>query len=425
MSTSARAVRVLRVAFVRDGRIEEERITRAGQDVAIEGEPLFVFDAGSYLLRFGSETRGKLQNDGRVRELRALVSSGRAARVGDHYELRLAPDARGKLALNGRTVLFQLIDPPAVGQQLVPLSEMRFRPRWIEDDDPRLFGWMSVFTAAAAALLIWVQVAPDRPPVTIDVLPERAKAFVIAAEPPEEVEPIEVDEPEPVVEHEPERVEKVEAPDPVPSDPVQQAQRTEDIKRSLLEESAILERLGTTGEGRGTTDMPWGTSDDTRMASVLAKIRRGAEVKADSGGTRQGEGTSNEDARIDVGPAGDGAVGGIDGPDVVVTADDCIDCDIVKDEPVAAAGLREAVQKQLPQLQYCYEMRLKEVPSLSGRLELEWAVSSGRVTAARVSGNTTGDAPFADCAVRKVRMWRFPAGIEGEITWPFVFKPRG
>ena len=42
-----------------------------------------------------------------------------------------------------------------------------------------------------------------------------------------------------------------------------------------------------------------------------------------------------------------------------------------------------------------------------------------------VLSNSTGDDELADCIQKKIRRWKFPTdGVDGDISWPFVFKAK-
>ena len=88
--------------------------------------------------------------------------------------------------------------------------------------------------------------------------------------------------------------------------------------------------------------------------------------------------------------------------------------------------IRNIIGRNQGQLTYCYEQRLRQNPSLSGRLEVEWAIRQGRATGVSVFVNTTGDDAFAKCIEGKVARWRFD-GIDTEgdmVSAPFVFSPK-
>lgn len=74
------------------------------------------------------------------------------------------------------------------------------------------------------------------------------------------------------------------------------------------------------------------------------------------------------------------------------------------------------------QIKYCYDQRLKALPGLQGRVEVDFTVGRGRVLSAAVFLNSTGDQALADCIVGKIERWRFPAELETEVTYPFLFR---
>lgn len=107
--------------------------------------------------------------------------------------------------------------------------------------------------------------------------------------------------------------------------------------------------------------------------------------------------------------------------------------DPVPEQPAPAPGqdegvdhsqaLKKSVSKYSGQVKYCYELRLKDKPGLEGRIELGWTLAGGRAEGVYVKNNDTGDSELAACIVRKVIRWKFPADLEGDVIWPFVFRP--
>lgn len=88
----------------------------------------------------------------------------------------------------------------------------------------------------------------------------------------------------------------------------------------------------------------------------------------------------------------------------------------------ASRMVKEAIRHYGGQLKYCYEQALKRDPQIAGRVEVRWTVGDG----GRVSGVSLGeggitDTDLRDCIARKVERWMFPASVEGDIAWPFVF----
>jgi hypothetical protein len=78
------------------------------------------------------------------------------------------------------------------------------------------------------------------------------------------------------------------------------------------------------------------------------------------------------------------------------------------------------VKKKKGQVQYCYELRLKENPNIGGRLAISVEIAGGRVTNVRIDNNQTGDKAIESCVIGKVRRWRFDAAVSESIYLPFA-----
>ncbi len=89
------------------------------------------------------------------------------------------------------------------------------------------------------------------------------------------------------------------------------------------------------------------------------------------------------------------------------------------------AAIKKVVAGYNAQIKSCYEERLKSDPTLGGRVEMMWTVTSGRVTSVSVVANTTGDAELAKCIAGRIRGWRFPVLEEEstEVIFPFILAP--
>lgn len=77
------------------------------------------------------------------------------------------------------------------------------------------------------------------------------------------------------------------------------------------------------------------------------------------------------------------------------------------------------------QLQGCYERRLIDNPSISGKITFEWVIkTNGRVRNVRQRSSTVGDAKVSSCVKRVIKKMKFPRpkGGEVEISYPFVFR---
>jgi len=83
--------------------------------------------------------------------------------------------------------------------------------------------------------------------------------------------------------------------------------------------------------------------------------------------------------------------------------------------------LVEVLKGYKPQVVYCYQRSLKLTPGVQGRVELQIDIADGRAQQVEVLTDTTGAEGLADCLVRRVRSWGFPAGIETRFFHPFAF----
>lgn len=168
--------------------------------------------------------------------------------------------------------------------------------------------------------------------------------------------------------------------------------------------------VGTRGQGRDALVQGiWG--DDPSLGDVEAALRDAGSAQA-AAGLRGPVGSD--------GPVGIGdEIGLLGGAHVDVS----VDGPLPTRAPPAAAVLPEAgATHQLPAkplgtIRYCYERRLKEVPDLSGRVELAFVG-----TQLDVVFDDTGDAPLTDCIRRAARRWDALEGLDRDATYPIVLQ---
>jgi hypothetical protein len=73
-------------------------------------------------------------------------------------------------------------------------------------------------------------------------------------------------------------------------------------------------------------------------------------------------------------------------------------------------------------LRACYQRELNRNPDLNrGKVEVRFTIERGRVTKAAVSKTTLNEPAVEACVVREVSKLKFPQGVEGTITYPFMF----
>ncbi|MBD3392164.1 MAG: TonB family protein [Chitinivibrionales bacterium] len=89
------------------------------------------------------------------------------------------------------------------------------------------------------------------------------------------------------------------------------------------------------------------------------------------------------------------------------------------------SAISEVVNMNKASIKLTYNKHLKRDPTLAGKITVRFTISAaGTVTEVRILENTTGSPVFERDIIRKVRMWRFEAIPEGEVsvTYPFVFQ---
>ncbi|TNE92008.1 MAG: hypothetical protein EP330_03380 [Deltaproteobacteria bacterium] len=439
--------KVLRIGVIQSGKLVQERLIPSGESVTI-GEsakatfvfpktglpraeyPLFVNRKGDYVLNFTEGMKGKISSGGAAVTLAKLRADPSVANQGGSWRLGLTDQDRGKIALGDITILFQFVPPPPV-QAVQPLKAMDFRPRLLEDDDPIFLGFLGVWCALAVILLLVVWNS-DPPEYTLEEMPDRFTKIILAPDPPD-VEVEETEETEEAIDENAESTETKAEPEPEPEvkkEPQTKEEQAADEQKqieALKEKSLLLKMLTTRSEhGVGTAEDAFAEGDEGLgdLDAALQGVGGVEMATGENGGIRGGTGTT-EDADIGaVAQAGGGTSeigsvkteikGSVTGGNV--DASDLPDGDKIK----AIIGRNQGA------LTYCYEQRLRQNPSLSGRVEVEWAIRQGRPTGISIFANSTGDSEFATCIKGKIARWKFDGiDTDGElVAAPFVFSPK-
>lgn len=90
--------------------------------------------------------------------------------------------------------------------------------------------------------------------------------------------------------------------------------------------------------------------------------------------------------------------------------------------------IQKVINRNVSQIQRCYERELLKKPGLSGKVQVEWVIgTSGAVRSSRLSFSNLGSTDAVNCILGKVRGWRFPRPKGGEVivNYPFIFKSIG
>lgn len=446
--------KVLRIGVIVEGKIVQERLIKHGEPVTVgdaprntfvlqkltlprQDWPVFVFKGGKYFLQFTEPMKGKVGAGGSVVGLDRVRQDPSVEKDGNAWRLPLSEADRGKVTINDVTLLFQFVSPPPQAASR-PLR-MDFRPRLVEEDDALLFVFLLVFGTGATIMVLFAVffLPPEEEATSLDQVDEKWTKLIInkPEEPPKDEKPTAETgdtKAETKQEDTTEKPEEKAATDAGSNEaPKSKAERVEAAKADVMKKSAVLQFLTTRGDSTsgGTAKDLWSSQGDIGAAAKALEGVSGVAA-ADDGNVGKLRGSAG-------GPGGTADVGEIgklgDGnqtakiaaaPTVQVQVD--VGEGQTDDMPEGdQATIKKIVQKNAGQLKYCYEQRLKANPDLNGRVEIEWNISGGRVTAADVFANTTGDSELAECIVSKIRRWSgFPPEAEGEIVWPFIFKQK-
>lgn len=90
--------------------------------------------------------------------------------------------------------------------------------------------------------------------------------------------------------------------------------------------------------------------------------------------------------------------------------------------------IRVVIRRHINEVKYCYETELAKIPTLHGRVSVEFTIApTGQVVASTLASSTMGNRAVEACLVLAPRRWEFPKPEGGVviITYPFNFTPAG
>ncbi len=449
----AEQAKVLRIGVLLGGKVVQERLVRPGSDVTIGSSPrnTFVVDAKDVPSRttlfhykgnktyvcFTTGMEGKVALEDGVATFEQLRARTDLPKKGNTWQAPLAEKSRGKVSLGELTILFQFVPAPPESARVAAAAD--FRPKLLDDDDPVFLGFLALFSALAAVLMVYVYNTDPVDLVRPEDIPDRfADVLMPDSEPQEPPEELELE-----VRDDGQIANKEKAPEeskPAEAKPKSEAEakaaaaaaaakkREDTIQKSKLL-SALIGTRGETNSGQmiedllGDQDNKFGNLQDALQNVDGAAIASEAAIGANKGAT-DGRGTG--DASIgDLARAGTGDGSGVgSGPGTTVTGK----ADIGGIDAGGAEGADSAtktIKRYRGQIQSCYERELKNNPSLRGRLAIAIDVSGGKVTNVAIDDNGTGSREIEACVKTSVRRWRFDAEVTGTVYPTFVLAPSG
>jgi len=85
--------------------------------------------------------------------------------------------------------------------------------------------------------------------------------------------------------------------------------------------------------------------------------------------------------------------------------------------------LRKVVRDKRSEIQDCYQASLVENPGIAGRVVVALEILSGKVIAASIEENSTGDTALERCVIAKTKQWSFEENVSASVRLPFTLTP--
>jgi TonB family protein len=445
--------RILRIGIVQGGKIVEERLVRKRADVTIGQSSkntfvvpasnavprtftLFEVSGNTYALNFTDGMDGRIAADHNTAPLALAQLRSRAQKRGQVYHLPLSDRSRGKVVIGDLTVLYQFVTPPPV--QPRPQLPPSVRGSITQNLDWMLIAIVSLSLFGHVGFVLYLRQLdwPRKP--DIEEIPDR---FVQMIVPKKEEKPVvaKVDPNATKAKDEGKDAGKKkggEKKGPAkPRDPEAEARAAAERRAHLakeLQSVGMLKVLSAKGEGGTVQDLIKGGDPGGDADRVFATV----------GGVGVASGGAGTGLRSAKGAGGSGTVkgiGGLRGTQVASvgtgergaekaatlkgTVKDSAPADI--DGSLDAQAVINVVRRGKGGIIACYEHALKMNPNLSGKVELQFTISSvGKVSSAEIGNDTLGDDSVNKCIVGLVKSWRFPApeGGDAHFAYPFVFQ---
>ncbi len=126
-----------------------------------------------------------------------------------------------------------------------------------------------------------------------------------------------------------------------------------------------------------------------------------------------------------IGPAGSG-VGNGDPFGSPWGASDGFDGEALISGGLDEEQIKQVINRNIGQIQYCYELGLQKQPHLTGRVTVRFQIGgNGRVKSAGLRASTVSSSQVENCIVSKVKNWKFPkpeGGVTVAVVYPFNLK---
>ncbi len=191
----------------------------------------------------------------------------------------------------------------------------------------------------------------------------------------------------------------------------------------------LLAAVDKLGSGPGAKN----AKNDFKLSGLLGKApiaNAGIGTFGLGGGGGGGMGIKGAELLRGKGGAGIGALGAgnIGKGSVAGSVSKAISRTVGAQGNIDKEAVAKAINAHLAEVSSCYERALLKEPGLSGKIILEWQITtSGTVGYAKTKSSSMRSAAVESCIINSLKSWHFPAakGAGVVITYPFMFNSVG
>lgn len=230
----------------------------------------------------------------------------------------------------------------------------------------------------------------------------------------------------------PKEVAKVEKPQPKAVTPPETKKALKTLEKLTAAGPAMKDLLAAVdklGSGPGAKN----AKNDFKLSGLLGKApiaNAGIGTFGLGGGGGGGMGIKGAELLRGKGGAGIGALGAgnIGKGAVAGSVSRAVSRTVGAQGNIDKEAVAKAINSHLAEVSSCYERALLKEPGLSGKIILEWQITtSGTVGYAKTKSSSMRSAAVESCIISSLKGWKFPAakGAGVVITYPFMFNSVG
>lgn len=221
-----------------------------------------------------------------------------------------------------------------------------------------------------------------------------------------------------------------------PETPKQAVAETKKVLKSVEKLAAagpamkdLLAAVDKLGSGPGAKN----AKNDFKLSGLIGKqpiANAGIGTFGLGGGGGGGMGIKGAELLRGKGGGGIGALGAgnIGKGSVAGTVTHAVSRNVGAQGTIDKEAVAKVINSHLHEVSACYERALLKTPGLSGKIVLEWQITtSGTVGFAKTKSSTMQSAAVESCILTSLKTWRFPPakGAGVLITYPFMFNSVG